>query len=201
MSLSASNSNRALTATSAQANLEADFLAALARSEVHPVAARRVTKSKGRRKPATRAKAPVPPTIGWTEYVSFPAWGIHAVKAKVDTGAGISALHVDSIRELGDGRVRFEVVLHRTQRHLRVTAEAPVLRRSRIKSSNGAWTERYVVTALIQLGSIERQVELSLVSRPEMVYRMLLGRGALAGLLIDASGQCLLGVPRRSRAE
>ena len=161
------------------------------------MAVRKATKTRSRGKPRPR-EAPVP-TIGWTEYVSFPAWGIHAVKAKVDTGAGISALHVDSIRELGDGRVRFEVVLHRTQRHLRVTAEAPVLRRSRIKSSNGAWTERYVVTAFMKLGPIERKIEVSLVSRPEMVYRMLLGRGALAGLLIDAGGQCLLGVPRRAR--
>lgn len=165
------------------------------------MAARKTTKSKGGRKAVARKPPSARPVIGWTEYVSFPAWGIHAVKAKVDTGAGISALHVDSIRELGDGRVRFEVVLHRTQRHLRVTAEAPVLRRSRIKSSNGAWTERYVVSAAIRLGPIERQVELSLVARPEMVHRMLLGRAALAGLLIDAGSQCVLGVPARARGE
>ena len=175
------------------------------------MAARKATKKKSTRPSAPRVRArpalpraprpEIPPTIGWTEYVSFPAWGIHAIKAKVDTGAGISALHVDSIRELGNGTVRFEVVLHRTQRHLRVTAEAAVLRRSRIKSSNGAWTERYVVTANMKLGPIERRIEVSLVSRPEMVYRMLLGRGALSGLLIDAGSQCLLGVPRRTPAK
>lgn len=136
--------------------------------------------------------------IGWTEYVSFPAWGIHAVKAKVDTGAGISALHVDSVRQLADGRVRFEVVLHRSQRHLRATAEAAVLRRSRIKSSNGLWQERYVIGARIRLGALERDIEVSLVSRPDMVYRMLLGRAAVAGLLIDVSAQCRLGIPRRA---
>lgn len=138
------------------------------------------------------------PIIGWTEYVSFPAWGIHAVKAKVDTGAGISALHVDSVRQLADGRVRFEVVLHRSQRHLRATAEAAVLRRSRIKSSNGLWQERYVVGARIRLGSLERDIEVSLVSRPDMVYRMLLGRAAVAGLLIDVSAQCRMGIPQRA---
>jgi len=137
--------------------------------------------------------------MGWVEYVSFPAWHIHAVKAKVDTGAGISALHVDSVRELGDGRVRFEVVLHRTQRHLRATAEATVLRRSRIKSSNGLYQERLIVAARIRLGEMERDIEVSLVSRPEMVYRMLLGRRAVEGFLIDASAQCVLGVAPRAR--
>ena len=160
----------------------------------------RTAKKTTKRRPAARARTPTgPPTIGWTEFVSFPEWGIHAMKAKVDTGANVSALHVDSIRELGDGRVRFEVVLHRTQRHLRVTAEAHVLRRSRIKSSNGAWTERYVVSTPMQLGPIRRRIEVSLIGRPEMLHRMLLGRSALSGLLIDASSQCLLGVPRRER--
>ncbi len=159
---------------------------------------RKASKTRAAARTATGSK-PRPPAIGWAEYVSFPAWGIHAIKAKVDTGAGISALHVDSVRELGEGRVRFEVVLHRTQGHLRVTAEAPVLRRSRIKSSNGAWQERYVVAAVIRIGDVERHVEVSLVSRPDMVYRMLLGRGALHGLLIDVRSQCLLGVPKRPR--
>ena len=43
-----------------------------------------------------------------------------------------------------------------------------------------------------RLGPIERKIEVSLVSRPEMVYRMLLGRGALTGLLIDAGKQCVM---------
>jgi ribosomal protein S6--L-glutamate ligase len=78
-----------------------------------------------------------------------------------------------------------------------VTAEARPLRRSRIKSSNGHYQQRFVVPALIRIGAIERVIEVSLVSRGEMVYRMLLGRDALAGFLIDPSAQDLLGGPRR----
>ena len=137
-----------------------------------------------------------PVVMGWAEYVSFPEWKVDAVRAKVDTGARISALHVDSVRKLMDGRIRFEIVLHLEQKHLRVTAEANILRLSRIKSSNGQFEERYIVPARVRLGVIEREIEVSLVSRPEMVFRMLLGRDALAGFLIDPIRQGLLGGPR-----
>lgn len=139
---------------------------------------------------------PNPVVMGWAEYVSFPEWKVDAVRAKVDTGARISALHVDSVRKLMDGRIRFEIVLHLEQKHLRVTAEANILRLSRIKSSNGQFEERYIVPARVRLGVIEREIEVSLVSRPEMVFRMLLGRDALAGFLIDPIRQGLLGGPR-----
>ena len=77
-----------------------------------------------------------------------------------------------------------------------MTAEANILRLSRIKSSNGQFEERYIVPARVRLGVIEREIEVSLVSRPEMVFRMLLGRDALAGFLIDPIRQGLLGGPR-----
>lgn len=135
--------------------------------------------------------------MGWVEYVAFPEWHVDAVQAKVDTGARISALHVDSIRKLTDGRIRFEIVLHREQKHLCVTAEARPIRRSRIKSSNGHYQQRFVVPALVRIGAVERVIEVSLVSRGEMVYRMLLGRDALEGFLIDPTAQDLLGGPHR----
>ena len=51
--------------------------------------------------------------IGWNEYVDIPEWGIERLRAKIDTGAWSSALHVENIEELPRGRVCFDVVLHR----------------------------------------------------------------------------------------
>jgi ribosomal protein S6--L-glutamate ligase len=148
-------------------------------------------------KGAVAAREARPLVMGWVEYVSFPEWHVEAVEAKVDTGARISALHVDSVRKLSDGRIRFEIVLHAKQRHLRVTADAKVLRRSRIRSSNGQYEERFVVPAMVRIGDVERTIEISLVSRTSMTYRMLLGRDALAGYLIDPARRDLLGGPKR----
>ena len=148
---------------------------------------------------------PVPPVapkgvIGWTEWVDLPDWGIPWLKAKVDTGARTSALHVDLVEDLGDGRVRFDVVLHRERRDRRVTVEADVLRRSRIRSSTGVWRRRYVVPARIRLGTVTKLIEVSLVARDKMLFRMLLGRSAFSGdFLIDASRQCLTRRPASLR--
>jgi hypothetical protein len=135
--------------------------------------------------------------IGWTEFVELPDWGIPRLKAKVDTGARTSALHVDSLRRLPDGRVRFEVVLHRRRADRRVTVEAPVLRQTRVRSSTGVYRRRHVVPVRIRLGHVDKVIEVSLVSRDQMIFRMLLGRSAFSGdFLIDASRQCVQDPPR-----
>ena len=70
-----------------------------------------------------------PIVIGWAELVDIPEWNIARMRAKMDTGARTSALHVENIREVGHGRVRFDVRLHRRKLDRRVTVEAPILRR------------------------------------------------------------------------
>jgi hypothetical protein len=144
--------------------------------------------------------------IGWTEYVELPDWGIPRLKAKVDTGARTSALHVDSIERLSSGRVRFAVVLNvRSAR--RVLAEARVIRQTRVRSSTGVYRRRYVVPVRIRLGHVDKTIEVSLVARDRMIFRMLLGRSAFSGdFLIDGSRQCIQGDPnapalRRRRVE
>lgn len=139
------------------------------------------------------AKAPLG-VIGWYEYVDFPDWEVRGIKAKVDTGARTSALHVSSVRKLRNGLVRFEVVLNRTRSHARLVVEAPVLRRTVVRSSTGVNRTRYIVPVRIRLGEVEKTVEVGLVSRDKMLFRMLLGRSAFSGeFLIDASRHCVLG--------
>lgn len=132
-------------------------------------------------------------TIGWRELVDFPEWGIRGVEAKVDTGARTSSLHVENIEHLPGDRVRFLVVLSRKDPHLRIEAEAPLVRWSSIKSSTGHRQERLIVSTRIQIGSYEREIEMSLVSRHGLLCRMLLGRRALEdGLLVDPTRRYLL---------
>lgn len=126
--------------------------------------------------------------VGWNEYVDLPDWGITALGAKVDTGAQTSALHVEDIEVLPRGRIRFRVVVHRTKRdrHVRVTTR--IQRRSRVRSSNGNYEIRYFVKTLMRLGSVDKEIEVSLTDRGKMAHRMLLGREALRGdFVVDVS--------------
>lgn len=117
-------------------------------------------------------------TIGWREFVSFPEWGIRNLLAKIDTGARTSAIHAEHIEELPDGRVRFRVILDRRSGHF-VWVEAPRARTSRVRPSTGTKQERHVVQAKLRVGQHLYIVEISLVSRKEMMCRMLVGRAAL----------------------
>jgi hypothetical protein len=71
--------------------------------------------------------------IGLAEYVDIPAWRILRLRAKVDTGARSSALHVENLREVGRNVVRFDVRLHRSRKAQRVTVEALITRRARVR--------------------------------------------------------------------
>jgi hypothetical protein len=136
-------------------------------------------------------------TVGWNEWVALPDWRIAALRAKVDTGARTSALHVENIVPLAGRRVRFDIVVSDAGRRSHIVA--PVSRTGRVRSSTGHAGTRYFVTTRVQLGPLEREVELSLVDRSAMRFRMLLGRTALAGVLVDPVRARLHGRPARGR--
>lgn len=128
-------------------------------------------------------------TIGAVELVTLVDFGLERLPARVDTGARTSALHVEGLTELGNGRVRFEVGAG-----AHAAIEAVVTRRARVRSTSGKLESRPFVTALARLGDLEARIEVGLVNRAAMHYRMLLGRSALAGrFVVDVSRRYLLG--------
>lgn len=116
--------------------------------------------------------------VGWREFVSFPEWGIRNVLAKIDTGARTSSIHAENIEELPSGDLTFRVVLDRTSGHF-VQVTAPRARTSKVRPSTGTRQERHVVEAKLRVGQHVYLIEISLVSRKEMMCRMLMGRAAL----------------------
>jgi hypothetical protein len=130
--------------------------------------------------------------IGWSERIDFPDWGIKGLRAKVDTGARTSALHVEDLEILPDGRARFDVILDKrppkSRSWKRVSVCAVIVKRAPVRSSTGKFTKRYFVRTKVQLGPLVKEIELSLVSRQNMVFRMLLGRKAVErDFLVDVS--------------
>ena len=145
--------------------------------------------------------APKPLVIGVTEYVDLPNWRILSLRAKIDSGARSSALHVENIRELEGDRVRFDVRLSRSQSERRVTVEAKIARRGRVRPSSGELEARIFVATKVRIGPVEREIELSLVDRGRMIFRMLIGRRALAhAFLIDPGRRYVLKQPRAARS-
>ena len=134
-------------------------------------------------------------TIGWREQVAFPDWGIKRVRAKIDTGARTSAIHVAQIEELDNGHIRFEVVVRERPSRKTIWIDTErVVRESTVKPSSGDLQQRPVVKTRIILGGVERKIELSLVCRAGMLCRMLIGRTALEGaFLVDSSRKYITG--------
>ena len=61
---------------------------------------------------------------GWSERVDLPDWGLHRVRAKLDTGAKTSAIDVAQFEIIDDEHVRFEVVYRVTPTRLTKWIEA-----------------------------------------------------------------------------
>ncbi|HTL13311.1 MAG TPA: RimK/LysX family protein [Bdellovibrionota bacterium] len=142
--------------------------------------------------------------IGWREWVGLPEWGIALLLAKMDTGARTSAVHATDVKHIvvgGKKRVRFRV--HPSRRNLdrAVLVEADLVDVRRVKSSSGAVTERPVVRTRMSLAGVQWDVEVTLVDRAPMGYRMLVGRAALSGhFVVDPGVSYVAGRVRDLRA-
>ncbi|WP_307866568.1 ATP-dependent zinc protease family protein [Leucobacter chromiisoli] len=140
-------------------------------------------------------------TTGWREWVSLPDIGVSWIKAKIDTGAQTSALHASAVEEFsreGETWVRFRVHPWQRSEDDAVTVELPLHDRRTVRSSSGHAQDRLVVLMDIELLGHRRQAEMTLASREEMVFRMLVGREVLGqGFTVDPSASYLGGRPPR----
>ena len=121
-------------------------------------------------------------TVGWREWVGLPELGVVRVKAKVDTGARSSTLHAFDIEILlrpARPVVRFKVHPLQGAAKPEIPCEAPLLEQRWIRSSNGKRDLRPVIRTEVDLGGERWSIDLTLTSRDEMGFRMLLGREAI----------------------
>lgn len=129
--------------------------------------------------------------IGWREWLSFPELGIEKIKAKIDTGARTSAIHAFDIKEFeedGVTFVSFRVHLLQRRKTKQVSCRAKVLDKRMITSSNGDRVGRYIIETTLKLGDRSWPIELSLASRDQLGFRVLLGRQAIRSKCVVYAG-------------
>lgn len=135
-------------------------------------------------------------TLGWREWVVLPALGIPRLRAKIDTGARSSSLHVDSqwrFVEGGTPWVGFRLT-HGKARGVVVEAQAPIHDEREVADSGGRRERRIFLRTSLQLAGCEREIEINLTNRGVMLFPMLLGRTAMTGLFtIDPASSFLHG--------
>jgi hypothetical protein len=120
--------------------------------------------------------------LGWREWVALPELGIGAVRAKVDSGARSSALHVDAHWRFVEGGAPW-VGFRMSPDGLRgpaIEAAVPILDEREVIDSGGHRTCRMFVRTQLRLAGIEREIDMNLSDRRGMLFPMLLGRTAMA---------------------
>jgi len=123
--------------------------------------------------------------VGWREWAGLPALGLPGLRAKLDTGARSSALHVDRqwrFTEAGAPWVGFALVPAR--RTVPVEVFAPVMDERLVTDSGGHRTLRVFLRTRLELAGVCRDIDINLTDRCGMRFPMLLGRTALAGMFL-----------------
>jgi predicted deacylase len=138
--------------------------------------------------------------VGWVEYVALPSLDIGHLKAKIDTGARTSALHVARMRTVDTTggphrRPILEITVPsggrgRLPHRVRAAVHGFVM----VRDTSGRTERRPVIETTLRLGTLKRRIAVTLTNRGDMLFPVLIGRTALGpGIVVDPSRRYLLG--------
>ena len=118
--------------------------------------------------------------LGWREWVALPTLGVGAIRAKIDSGARSTALHVDDqwrFSERGAPWVGFRLTPAHAGEAIECTA--PVVDERTVVDSGGHGTLRVFIRTTLRVAGVEREIDINLTRRHGMAFPMLLGRTAM----------------------
>ena len=116
--------------------------------------------------------------IGWREWICLSEFNDFHLKAKIDTGATISAIHATHIEEFnhkGSNYVKFRIYQSKNYKMI----EKPVIGYKTIKNSFGSVQMRPLVNIIIKMGNSVINTDITLAKRSRMTYPVLIGRSSL----------------------
>lgn len=127
--------------------------------------------------------------LGPTEIIRFPEYKWESVRARIDTGAKISAMHCErvNVNQTEDGEIlSFWLATEASGKTTRFTTAE--FQEREIRSSFGQVEKRFTIKALIIIGGKRIRGKFTLTNRKKMSYPVLIGRNFLKGrFLVDVS--------------
>tara|TARA_B100001250_G_C19778482_1_gene780724 strand:+ start:1232 stop:1687 length:456 start_codon:yes stop_codon:yes gene_type:complete len=117
--------------------------------------------------------------IGWREWISLTEFNNFYLKAKIDTGATMSALHATHIKEYDNQGSKY-VSFRLYQSDSFKMFEKPILGYKTIKNSFGKKQSRPLINISIKIGDNIFDTVITLTKRSRMTYPVLIGRSSLA---------------------
>lgn len=132
-------------------------------------------------------------TIGRVETISILDLELFDLDAKIDTGAYSNSLHCDDIFVDDSNFVHFRLLdkIHPSYHNKRV--KMPLFKIKSVKSSNGVVQTRASIKVKVEFAGKIYQTVVSLTSRADMKYPMLIGRKFLQNrFLVDVSKKNIL---------
>ena len=116
--------------------------------------------------------------IGWREWISLVDFKNFHLKAKIDTGATISALHATHIEEFNSNGVKYvKFRLYQSKSYKMI--KKPVVGYKMIKNSFGKKQLRPLINISIKIGNNTIDTIITLTTRSRMTYPVLIGRSTL----------------------
>lgn len=134
---------------------------------------------------------------GWREWISLPELNIPRIKTKIDTGARTSALHafhLEIFEENAIRKVRFFIHPYQRKKTPNIECITDLKEMRWVMDSGGHREERPVIETIFSIGEYSWPIEITLTSRDDMRFRMLLGRTAmLKKMLVNPAKSYLIG--------
>ena len=116
--------------------------------------------------------------IGWREWISLTEFNDFYLKAKIDTGATMSALHATHIKEYeSKGSIYVKFRLHQSKTYKLIIKR--IIWYKTIKSSFGKKQMRPLVNISIKIGDCVIDTVITLTRRSRMTYPVLIGWSSL----------------------
>lgn len=124
--------------------------------------------------------------IGWCEWVSFPALKIPAIEAQVIVDSRHSILNIfdfSTFKEGEDLMISFGVHPVQNNHDVEVYSVMPVKTRRLVTFDDGSREWCYVIETEIRIGSMKKNIDITLVNREETTFRLQLAAKMIKNLV------------------